>query len=102
MTREPLLASPTAASNFTLAAPSGALFHEAPGGLVAGASFARRPRCSKKWALGGRVGYDFVGPRFEVEGMYHYNTGSTVVAFPTGYANVTGRIDQLSVMANVL
>ena len=26
------------------------------------------------WALGGRVGYDFVGPRFEVEGMYHSNT----------------------------
>ena len=41
------------------------------------------------WAVGGKVGYDFVGPRFEVEGMYHYNTGSAVVIFPTGYANVT-------------
>ena len=54
------------------------------------------------WAAGGKVGYDFVGPRVELEAMYHSNTGSAVVAFPTGYANVTGRIDQLSVMANVL
>jgi len=54
------------------------------------------------WALGGKVGYDFVGPRVELEGMYHYNTGSAVVIFPTGYANVSGRIEQLSVMANVL
>jgi OOP family OmpA-OmpF porin len=54
------------------------------------------------WAAGGKVGYDFVGPRVELEGMYHSNTGSAVVAFPTGYANVSGRIDQVSVMANVL
>ena len=54
------------------------------------------------WALGGKVGYDFVGPRVELEGMYHYNTGSAVVIFPTGYANVSGRMEQLSVMANVL
>ena len=42
------------------------------------------------WTLGGKVGYDFVGPRVELEGMYHYNTGSAVVIFPTGYANVNG------------
>jgi OmpA-OmpF porin, OOP family len=54
------------------------------------------------WAAGGKVGYDFVGPRFELEGMYHSNNGSAVVIFPTGYANVRGRIDQLSVMGNVL
>ena len=54
------------------------------------------------WAVGGKVGYDFVGPRFEVEGMYHSNTGSAVVIFPTGYANVRGRIEQVSVMGNVL
>jgi len=54
------------------------------------------------WTLGGKVGYDFVGPRVEVEGMYHSNTGSAVVAFPTGYATVSGRIEQVSVMANVL
>jgi OmpA-OmpF porin, OOP family len=54
------------------------------------------------WAAGGKVGYDFVGPRFELEGMYHSNTGSAVVIFPTGYANVRGRIDQVSVMGNLL
>ena len=54
------------------------------------------------WTAGGKVGYDFVGPRVELEGMYHYNTGSAVVIFPTGYANVTGRMEQVSVMANVL
>jgi opacity protein-like surface antigen len=54
------------------------------------------------WAAGGKVGYDFVGPRVELEGMYHSNTGTGVVAFPSGFANVRGRIDQVSVMANVL
>ena len=54
------------------------------------------------WAAGGKVGYDFVGPRFEIEGMYHSNNGSAVVIFPTGYANVRGRIEQVSVMGNVL
>jgi OmpA-OmpF porin, OOP family len=54
------------------------------------------------WAAGGKLGYDFVGPRVELEGMYHSNTGTGVVAFPSGFANVRGRIDQVSVMANVL
>src|SRR5260370_26420677 len=54
------------------------------------------------WAAGGKVGYDFVGPRVELEGRYHANAGTAVVAFPTGYANVRGRIDQVSVMANLL
>jgi OOP family OmpA-OmpF porin len=54
------------------------------------------------WAAGGKLGYDFVGPRVELEGMYHSNNGTGVVAFPSGFANVRGRIDQVSVMANVL
>jgi OOP family OmpA-OmpF porin len=54
------------------------------------------------WAAGAKVGYDFVGPRFALEGMYHSNTGTAVVIFPTGYANVRGRIEQVSVMANAL
>ena len=54
------------------------------------------------WAAGGKIGYDFVGPRVEVEGMYHSNTGSGVVAFPSGFARVNGKVDQVSVMANVL
>ena len=54
------------------------------------------------WVAGGKLGYDFVGPRVELEGLYHSNTGTGVVAFPSGFANVRGRIDQVSVMANVL
>jgi outer membrane protein OmpA-like peptidoglycan-associated protein len=55
------------------------------------------------WAVGGKVGYDFVGPRVEIEGLYHNNTGSGVVAFPNGgFANVNGRIEQVSLMGNLL
>jgi outer membrane protein OmpA-like peptidoglycan-associated protein len=54
------------------------------------------------WAAGGKLGYDFVGPRVELEGLYHSNTGTGNVFFPGGVANVRGRIDQVSVMANVL
>src|SRR3954451_22051073 len=52
------------------------------------------------WAAGGKLGYDFVGPRVELEGLYHSNTGTGNVLFPGGVANVRGRIDQVSVMAN--
>jgi OmpA-OmpF porin, OOP family len=54
------------------------------------------------WAAGGKVGYDFVGPRVELEALYHYNSGSAVVAFPRGYANIRGQIEQVSIMGNVL
>ena len=54
------------------------------------------------WAAGGKLGYDFVGPRVELEGLYHSNTGTGNVFFPGGVANVRGRIDQVSVMANLL
>jgi outer membrane protein OmpA-like peptidoglycan-associated protein len=54
------------------------------------------------WAAGGKLGYDFVGPRVELEGVYHSNNGTGNVLFPGGVANVRGRIDQISVMANVL
>src|SRR5258708_9969518 len=44
------------------------------------------------WAVGGTVGYDFVGPRVEIEGLYHNNTGSGVVAFPNrGSSNADSR-----------
>ena len=46
------------------------------------------------WTAGGKIGYDFVGPRVELEGMYHYNSGSPshfvalpVRARPTGSAS---------------
>jgi OmpA-OmpF porin, OOP family len=55
------------------------------------------------WAAGGKVGYDFVGPRIELEGMYRQNNGTGVVAYPNGtFANQSGTINQVSVMANAL
>jgi outer membrane protein OmpA-like peptidoglycan-associated protein len=52
------------------------------------------------WTVGGVVGYDFVGPRVELEGMYRSNNGSQRL-FGSGWRNY-GSIDQVSVMANVL
>jgi outer membrane protein OmpA-like peptidoglycan-associated protein/outer membrane protein W len=52
------------------------------------------------WAVGGMVGYDFVGPRVEFEGLFHQNTetvNGTAAAF-SGSGNVT--VNQTSVMAN--
>src|SRR5215471_16443335 len=54
------------------------------------------------WAAGGKIGYDFVGPRLEVEALYHSNYGSGVRAFPNGYATINGQIQQVSLMANLL
>jgi outer membrane protein OmpA-like peptidoglycan-associated protein len=55
------------------------------------------------WAAGGKVGYDFVGPRIELEGMYRQNNGTGTVAYPNGtFANQYGTINQVSVMANAL
>ena len=53
------------------------------------------------WAAGGKVGYDFVGPRIEVEALYHSNYGTGAVPFPGGAVNKDGQIQQVSVMANV-
>ncbi len=46
------------------------------------------------WAAGGMVGYDFIGPRVELEGMYRDNTGQ--------FGSVGVDINQVSVMANLL
>jgi outer membrane protein OmpA-like peptidoglycan-associated protein len=55
------------------------------------------------YAVGGKIGYDFVGWRAEVEGLYRNNQGRGWVQF--NHANsafVNGQINQVSVMANVL
>jgi outer membrane protein OmpA-like peptidoglycan-associated protein len=54
------------------------------------------------WAAGGKIGYDFVGPRIEIEGLYHSNYGTGVRAFPNGYATINGQIQQVTLMANIL
>jgi len=50
------------------------------------------------WAAGGVIGYDFVGPRVELEGVYRNNT--TNVGIP-GTA-VNNQVGQLGIMANLL
>ena len=50
------------------------------------------------WALGGKIGYDFIGPRIEVEGLYRQNqTGQFF-----GNRAINGQISQVSAMANFL
>jgi OmpA-OmpF porin, OOP family len=50
------------------------------------------------WALGGKVGYDFIGPRIEVEGLYRQNVNSNFF----GNRAITGQISQVTAMANLL
>jgi outer membrane protein OmpA-like peptidoglycan-associated protein len=52
------------------------------------------------WAAGGVVGYDFVGPRVELEGMYRQNQINGG-GFAPGTA-INNQIGQVSVMANLL
>jgi OmpA-OmpF porin, OOP family len=51
------------------------------------------------WAAGGKFGYDFIGPRVEVEGLYHENQ-TAGANFPGAALN--GKIGQADVMANIL
>jgi len=50
------------------------------------------------WAAGGKIGYDFIGPRIEVEGLYRENQNGNFF----GNRAITGRIAQTSIMANFL
>src|SRR5476651_47045 len=50
------------------------------------------------WSAGGVIGYDFVGPRIEVEGRYDYNSATVSgVTNPFGAAK-----DSIAVMGNLL
>jgi outer membrane protein OmpA-like peptidoglycan-associated protein len=60
------------------------------------------PSFSTGWALGGMAGYDFVGPRVELEGLFRQN-GGTVSSNVLG-ATITRNgitVSQTTVMANV-
>jgi OOP family OmpA-OmpF porin len=54
------------------------------------------------YAVGGVIGYDFVGPRVELEGMYRNNYGRANFNFGNFFGNINGTVDQLSAMVNVL
>ena len=50
------------------------------------------------WALGGKIGYDFIGPRVEVEGLYRENqNGNSSATAPS-----TARSARSATMANFL
>jgi outer membrane protein OmpA-like peptidoglycan-associated protein len=51
------------------------------------------------WAVGGMIGYDFVGPRVELEGIYRRNT-ATVGAGPFNAFGASK--DDTAVLANIL
>ena len=63
----------------------------APGAFAAGTA---NGSFNTGWGAGGMIGYDFVGPRVELEGMYRDNTGSI--------GSIGVDFNQVSVMANVL
>jgi OOP family OmpA-OmpF porin len=51
------------------------------------------------WAAGGMIGYDFVGPRVEIEGIYRRNTATV----GSGNFNAFGLAkDDIGVLANIL
>jgi OOP family OmpA-OmpF porin len=51
------------------------------------------------FVVGGSVGYDFIGPRVEVEGVYRENTGTLSIG---GFAGTAGvNLNQVSIMGNV-
>jgi OmpA-OmpF porin, OOP family len=53
------------------------------------------------WAAGGHIGYDFVGPRIELEGVYRSNMATLQLA-PVGFQNFTAgaNFNQTAIMAN--
>lgn len=55
------------------------------------------------WAAGGMVGYDFVGPRVELEGLYRSNNANVnFTGVGGGFGGFGVNIQQVSVMANLL
>ena len=51
------------------------------------------------WAAGGMIGYDFVGPRVELEGVYRQNQRTSAVL---GDRAINNQVGQLGIMANLL
>jgi opacity protein-like surface antigen len=50
------------------------------------------------WQAGGMIGYDFVGPRVEIEGVYRQN----MATIATGPFTAGANIGQTAIMANVM
>ena len=119
-----ILALPAAAQSQSMFDPGPALpgFYVGVEGGVNWLLSSRNYSFDTGYAVGAKIGYDFVGPRVEVEGVYRNNgarvpvsvlgqntfaNGSTfgppttTVSFTNTYT-ATGTIDQIAVMANLL
>jgi outer membrane protein OmpA-like peptidoglycan-associated protein len=48
------------------------------------------------------IGYDFVGPRVELEGVYRQNSANVSGPVSFGFANTSRNINQVGIMANLL
>src|ERR1700681_4350527 len=78
-----ILSLPAAANAQSMFSPSGPVYPGVYIGAEGGLNWLLNNQSyvmNTGWAVGGKVGYDFVGPRVELEGLYHSNTGSGVVA----------------------
>ena len=51
------------------------------------------------WTVGGMVGYDFVGPRVELESRFIQNTGTLTV--PGAFGSIGTTVNQVPIMANL-
>ena len=66
-----------------------------PAGTVSGSGNAS---WNTGYVLGGQLGYDFVGPRIELEGAYRANTGN--MTLPGTAFNAGMNLQQINVMGN--
>jgi outer membrane protein OmpA-like peptidoglycan-associated protein len=72
-----------------------------PGLGGAGTSIPTTATFNTGWAAGGMVGYDFVGPRVELEGLYRQNNGNiSATVLGLNVINSAVTISQTTVMAN--
>ena len=104
---------PLAAANAQMPRPTEGFYVGAEGGLswllnttvnTAGTQFQNVPITTQTgWAAGGVIGYDFVGPRVELEGVYRENQINATTGFgPQGAGFYSSKIGQLGILANVL
>jgi len=62
-------------------------------------SFSTNASWNTGYVLGGQLGYDFVGPRIELEGAYRANTGTLQFGGIAGSAGIN--FQQINVMGNI-
>ena len=63
------------------------------------ASFTTNAQWNTGYVLGGTVGYDFIGPRIELEGAYRANNGNLTLGGVAGSAGIN--FQQINVMGNI-